>query len=70
MDKETGEIKMFKDGVVPEGFEQIDINELTQLQKATMQVSPYDNKSVAGKLYTGCRADRRRALREQRKLDK
>lgn len=63
MNNETGKIEMFEDGVIPEGFTEIFTGQMTEKQRTDMQVSEYDNKSELGKIFTGCRADRRREER-------
>lgn len=75
MDTRTGKIYMGNsDGVVTDQFGEpidfsklqedlieIDINDATEKQRKTLQVSPYDNKSTLGKSFTQLRKERREA---------
>lgn len=49
--------KSFTEGLG--NFIEIDIPAATEKQRATLQVSPYDNKSTLGKTYTQIRKERR-----------
>ena len=68
MNRETGEIKRFAENeAVPDMFEMIQEEQMTDKQQVEMKVSKYDNKSELGKLFTGNRAERRRLERLARK---
>lgn len=68
MNRETGEIKRFAEGeTIPEMFDLIQDNQMTDKQQVEMKVSKYDNKSELGKLFTGNRAERRKLERMARK---
>ena len=68
MNRETGEIKRFAENEsVPDMFEMIQEEQMTDKQKVKMAVSKYDNKSELGKLFTGNRAERRKLERMARK---
>jgi hypothetical protein len=42
--------------------------QMTPKQRVTMQVSKYDSISVLGRLYTGCRKDRRARAKELKRV--
>ena len=69
MDPDSG--KIYKGGDVPDNLVEILEEQMTARQKAEMQVSPFDNRSELGKVYTGNRKERRRqaaiARREAKK---
>lgn len=68
MNRETGEIRRFAEGEdIPDLFQMIQDEQMTDKQKVEMKVSKYDNKSELGKLFTGNRAERRRLERMARK---
>lgn len=72
MDTRTG--KIYYDIETTEGLMEIKGDDITPKQLETMQVSKYDSRSVLGQMFTGCRAERRKAMkearREQKRLDK
>ena len=68
MNRDTGELRRFKEGEnIPDIFQMIQEEQMTDKQKVEMVVSKYDNKSELGKLFTGNRAERRRLERKTRK---
>ena len=68
MNIETGEIKKFEEGEkIPKEFIEIQEDQMTKKQRATMQVSKYDSISKLGRLFAGNRKQRRRQAKEYRK---
>lgn len=55
-------------------LKEINPADMTQKQADTLQVSKHDSRSVLGQMFAGCRAERRKAMkearREQKRLDK
>lgn len=80
MDTKTGQIiKNVDTGAVQELLEKnkaseqdeksyirIKEDDMTDKQRATLQVSKYDSISKLGKLFTGCRKERRRKAKQYR----
>jgi len=61
MDPDSGKIiKLERDQPVPEGLIEVFENQMTQKQLAEMRVSPFDNRSKLGQIFTGNRKERRR----------
>ena len=65
MNLDTGKIRMFgKDEALETNEVLVGLEQMTEGQKATRQVSKYDNRSELGKLFTGNRKQRREQERE------
>lgn len=69
MNRKTGEIKRFEENEdIPDLFQIIQEDQMTEKQKTYMAVSKYDGTSELGKLFTENRAERR--LEKKRKKNK
>ncbi len=64
----NGHIRMLAENEKPAQDETlVDMLKATQKQKDEMLVSPFDNRSNLGKVFTGNRAERRRQEKEARR---
>lgn len=64
----NGHLRMLAENEKPAQDETlVDILEATQKQKEEMLVSPFDNRSPLGQIFTGNRAERRRQEKEARR---
>lgn len=71
MNLNTGEIRNFDDEEIKslsDEWMELSEEDMTAKQKETMQVSKHDNKSKLGKMFTGNRAERRRQIKEARRI--
>ena len=65
MHVETGRVRVLCDGEEPDRDEVfVHLEQMTEKQMETYQVSKYDNRSELGKVFTGNRKQRREQERE------